>query len=271
MTSTGSDWGVAAQRTATLDAALDGLAVSAQLSDELFAVVDLLAAHPALARALTDPGSEVEARRGLISRLLDGQVGEAALQVVDAAIAIRWPTPGGLSTGLERQAVRAVLLTAAGEGEADQVEEELFRLRQTVLGDLKLSAAIEDRERAASDRRELVSRLLADKAVAQTRILAERAVPTRGRARYEETLADYLELSAAMHGGGLAVVVTARGLSAGQRTEMIGQLERITGHPVDLREIVDPEVLGGARITLSDEVIDGTIARRLDQARQTLG
>lgn len=271
MTSATSDWGVAAERTATLDAALDEVAASGELGDELFAIVDLLASQPALTRALTDPGSGVQARQKLAARLLDGQVGAAALQVVDAAIAIRWPAPSRLTAGLERQAVRTVLLTAAGDGEVDQVEEELFRLRQTVLGDLALSVAIEDRERAVSERRALVAALLADRTIIQTRILAERAVPISGRARYEENLAGYLELSAALRGDSLAVVVTARRLSSEQRAEMVRQLERITEHPIDLREIVDPTVLGGARINLPDEVIDGTVARRLDQARRMLG
>lgn len=264
-------WGVAAERTAALDAALDGVQVTPQLSDELFAVVDLLVGQPALARALTDPGSDPTDRRELAARLLESQVGQAALQVVDAAIAIHWNGPSGLVRGLERQSVRAVLLTAAGEGSADQVEEELFRLRQGVLGDLDLTVAIEDRDRPVADRRELIAALLTGQATAQTRTLAQRAVPTGGRASYVETLAGYLELSAALHGASLVVVVTARPLSQAQRTELAGQLERITGHSVDLREIVDPAVLGGVRVQLRDEVIDGTVARRLDQARQTLG
>ncbi|MDN5976426.1 F0F1 ATP synthase subunit delta [Acidipropionibacterium jensenii] len=271
MTSAPADWGVAAERTATLDAALDGVSVTGHLSEELFAVVDLLNAQPTLCRALSDAGSPAPARQKLASQLLSDQLSAEALTVVEAAAAVRWPSSAGLSGGLERQAVRALLLTAVSAGQADQVEEELFRLRQTVLGDLDLSVALEDRDRPVADRRELVRSLLADRSTSQTGELAARAVPTTGRAHYEQVLARYLELSADLRGASIAVVTTARALSTAQREEMVNQLERITGHHIDLRETVDPSVLGGARINLPDEVIDGTVARRLDQARQSLG
>lgn len=271
MTSSTGDWGAAADRTARLDAALDGVQIPPQFSGDLFAVVDLLVGQPALTRALTDPGIDLEARQGLAQRLLKGQVSTETLAVLDAAIAIRWATPGELTAGLERQAVRALLLEAAGHGDADRVEEELFRLRQTVLGDVDLSAAVEDLDREVADRRLLVEHVLAGRAAPQTQQLAERAVPTTGRGHFEQTLAGYLELSADLRGSAIAVVTTARGLTAEQRDEMIRQLERITEHPIDLREVVDPQVLGGARINLTDEVVDGTVASRLDQARRALG
>lgn len=271
MTASTDDWGAAAERTAQLDAALDGVQIAPQLSEDLFAVVDLLGDQPALNRALTDPGRDLEARQGLARRLLEGRVSAEAQTVLDAAVAIRWASPRSLGVGLERQAVRALLLEAAGHGDADRVEEELFRLRQTVLGDFTLSAALGDLDREVADRRRLVEQLLGGRAAPQTLTLAERAVPTTGRTHFEQGLADYLELSAELKGSAIAVVTTARGLTAAQRDEMVRQLERITERPIDLREVVDPQVLGGARINLTDEVVDGTVASRLDQARRTLG
>ena len=37
-----------------------------------------------------------------------------------------------------------------------------------------------------------------------------------------------------------------------------------------LNVVVDPEVLGGLRVEIGDEVIDGTIVSRLDDARRRL-
>ena len=38
-----------------------------------------------------------------------------------------------------------------------------------------------------------------------------------------------------------------------------------------IQEIVDPTVLGGIRVELGDEVIEGTVADRLEQARRLFG
>ena len=66
-------------------------------------------------------------------------------------------------------------------------------------------------------------------------------------------------------------MTTASELNDAQRAEMVKQLERITGSPIELSEVVDPATLGGALIDLGDEVIDSTVAHRLDQARRELG
>jgi F-type H+-transporting ATPase subunit delta len=39
---------------------------------------------------------------------------------------------------------------------------------------------------------------------------------------------------------------------------------------VHLNVLVDPEVLGGIKVEIGDDVIDGTIASRLDDARRDL-
>jgi F-type H+-transporting ATPase subunit delta len=39
---------------------------------------------------------------------------------------------------------------------------------------------------------------------------------------------------------------------------------------VRLNVIVDPEVIGGVRVEIGDQVIDGTISGRLDDARRRL-
>ena len=45
----------------------------------------------------------------------------------------------------------------------------------------------------------------------------------------------------------------------------------IYGVAIDVQVNVDPSVLGGARIELGDELIDGTILNRLNDARRLIG
>ncbi|MEY4136701.1 MAG: hypothetical protein RL205_829, partial [Actinomycetota bacterium] len=44
----------------------------------------------------------------------------------------------------------------------------------------------------------------------------------------------------------------------------------LKGRTVRLNVAVDPSVLGGAHVKVGDEVIDGTVASRLEQARRAI-
>ena len=62
----------------------------------------------------------------------------------------------------------------------------------------------------------------------------------------------------------------ARPLPAYQMAELGEQLRRLYGQPVDMAEHVDPSVLGGVRVELGDDVIDGTVATKLSEAQREL-
>ena len=47
-------------------------------------------------------------------------------------------------------------------------------------------------------------------------------------------------------------------------------LGRKYGRDIQLNVIVDPNVVGGVRVDIGDEVIDGTIAARLDEAQRRI-
>ena len=55
------------------------------------------------------------------------------------------------------------------------------------------------------------------------------------------------------------------------------QLERLTrlltaayGRPVRINVAVDPEVVGGLRVAVGDEIVDATVLSRLDEVRRRL-
>jgi F-type H+-transporting ATPase subunit delta len=62
----------------------------------------------------------------------------------------------------------------------------------------------------------------------------------------------------------------ARELSDADRQRLQGALARQYDRPVHLNVVVDPEVVGGVKVEIGDDVIDGTVASRLDDARRRL-
>ena len=60
-------------------------------------------------------------------------------------------------------------------------------------------------------------------------------------------------------------------LDEAQRARLAAALSEATGRPVEVKVVVDPTVVGGVVARVGDEVFDGSIASRLDDAKQQLG
>ncbi|MDO4412030.1 F0F1 ATP synthase subunit delta [Cutibacterium sp.] len=253
-----------------LDEAGDQLSATAEFASEVFAVVDLLEREHGLRRALSDTSSEAKARQGLVDAIFASKISTDCKGLLDATTRCQWRSPAALTGALERQGVRAVLRAAQQEDRLETVADELFHISRLVHGQSSLQVAIGDSNRGLSDRQQLLSTLIGDQVDNDTLILARRAVASSS-GTFEQVIDGYVDIAAELAKRKRVIVTTARALTDIQRAEMVKQLERITGNPIELSEIVDPAVLGGALIDLGDEVIDSTVAHRLDQARRELG
>lgn len=260
-----------ADRLAALDRVTDELSdPDDSLADDLFAVVDALDSSVTLRRTLTDPTIPAAARVGMAESLLESKVGGSALAVVRSAIELRWNGGRRLADALERQAVRAELGTAQAGGDLDGVEDELFRFSRVIEANPALSTALADRARSLADRGGLVAELLADKVGPSSLRLARRAVRARVRSA-AITLIGYVDLAARLRERAVATVTVAAALDHDQLERLRSALRSQLGREVSIQQIVDPEVLGGARVEIGDEVIEGTVAGRLAEAGRRFG
>lgn len=250
-----------------LDGVLDTQHHHPHLADELFSIADVLGSDPAVRRAATDPAAPTEARQQLVSNLFEGKVSGEALYVAREATGLRWPTARALVSGLERQAIRSALGHAQASGDLDRVEDELFRLDRTVAGNPQLREALADDRQPVERRQDLVSSLLDSKASPTTVQLARRAVRARERT-FANTVQGYITLAAAQRNRAMATVRVARALTPEQTDRLQNVLNKQLGRPVTMHVIVDESVLGGVRVEVGDEVIDGTVSGRLSEARR---
>ena len=111
--------------------------------------------------------------------------------------------------------------------------------------------------------------MLTGKADEATIALARRAL--RGAERtVGRTLDSYLALAAEERNRAIAEVTVAVPLTAEQADRLRAALSRQVGREVGLQVNVDPAVIGGVRVRLGDEVIEGTVAGRLAAAERQL-
>ncbi len=242
----------------------------AALSADLFAVVDALDSSTALRRALTDPATPAANRQQLAHNLLDGKVSKAAVQVVAEAVEIRWGGGRVLTAALERQAIRAQLGTAERDGQLEETEDELFRFARLVESNPELRSALADGTVSLEGRQKLVEELLGGRSSATTVVLAKRAVGARERT-FAHTIEGFVTLAAEQKNRVVATVRVAQPLNPEQRDRLRTALSRQVGREVALQEIIDPGVLGGIRVELGDEVVEGTVAGRLQAAQRLFG
>jgi F-type H+-transporting ATPase subunit delta len=257
-------------RMSSLDRILDDSQVSDTFASDMFAVVDALDSSATLRRAVTDPGTPEGARRALVHGLLDGKVDRAVAGFVAEAATLRWAGGRTFAAALERQAVRAVLILADRRGELENAEDQLFRFARFVESNPDLRNVLADRSIDRSRRQELVGELRRDRATDTTIVLATRAVAARERT-FANTIEGYVTLAAAQKNRVVATVRVARSLSSDQRERLRAALTKQVGREVAIQEVIDPDILGGVRVELGDEVFEGTVADRLEAARRLFG
>ncbi len=264
----GSSRGSAKAAQAALDAALAGDPGWDTIAEELFAVTSVVDGSASLRRALADPSREASDKSGLARSLFGGKIGETTTGLVADVAGQRWSAERDLADTLESLAVQALLAAAERERRIDRVEDELFRFERIVAGNPDLRDTLSTRNTDGAGKATLVHGLLEGKTAPETGRLVEQAVRVpRGR-RIDQVLEDYLGLAAQRRDELTAHVTVATPLTEQQHARLRSALERHYGKSVSLQVIEDPAVMGGIRVQVGDEVVDGTVLRRLDEARR---
>lgn len=238
------------------------------IADEILSAAGLLRAEPRLRRALTDPSRSGSARADLLRSLLGSKLGEATVDVLATLVAGRWSRPSELLDAAEKLGVEAVLAAADKSGKLADVEDELFRFSQTVSGNTRLAVTLSDPSAATGRRVKLVEDLLKGKAQPATLRLVEVALEGFGGRSFEFSLTRLVELAAAKRDREVAYVTVAKPLDDAEEERLSAKLSELYGRQMSLKVHVDPKVLGGVSVQVGSDLYDGTILRRLNEARQ---
>jgi len=169
-----------------------------------------------------------------------------------------------------RRYAGAVFSLARDRGVVDEVEADLERLVRAVGRTPALRALLDHRLITPEEKHRVFSELpgldLAPLTLRFLRVLFHK--------RRERFLADihhwYTTYADEARGVTVARVRSAAELSEGFRERLREELERLVGGRIKLDCEVDPGLMGGLRVQLGDRVLDGSLARRLQQLRARL-
>ena len=255
--------------TEALEAAVDGGADAGRVADDLFGVADVLRREPSLRRVATDLSVTSGAKSELVRQIFGDKLDGDSLDLVAAAAGRRWAATRDLADALEQLGVVAVVRSAEQADEADALEDELFAFERLVTENPELRDALSDPARSVEDKRALVRGLLENRFTPAAVRLAEQSVAGTHRT-VAVAMEEYQKVAAAHRNRLVATVRVAREIGEADQQRLAGVLAGQYGRPVHLNVVVDPEVIGGMRVEIGDEVIDGTVSSRLDEARRRL-
>lgn len=171
---------------------------------------------------------------------------------------------------LVRGYAEALLRIAEAEGELDAVEGQLYAVAKLLERDARVRDAFTDPALPVENRRALIADILGERrdptAVNILSFLLE-----QGRAREVGRIVDDLATVAAeRRQRQLAEVRSAVPLDEGRRARLADALSKATGKRIEVKVIVDPAVIGGVVARVGDEIFDGTLRARLDEAREQM-
>jgi F-type H+-transporting ATPase subunit delta len=138
-----------------------------------------------------------------------------------------------------------------------------------VTSDAQLELALRSKLASTESKVALVERLLDGRASKETVAIARQLVEQpRGRS-IRESVRAAARVVAAQDGLTIATVYAATPLPEAQAERLRSVLSSTYGD-LKLNQVVDPSIIGGLRVQIGDDVIDGSIASRLAELRLQL-
>lgn len=243
-------------------AALGGL-MEPRTGSDLLQASGLIAESPALLSALGDASAAAETKVALIERLFGG-ASSSARSVLAAVVAQSWSNSGEMVAGIEELGLRADAISRP------DLADELLAAASVIDSSHELELELGSKLGDAAAKVALVERIFSGKLSGNALTVVKHLVANpRGR-RVSAALRESARVAADQGGSTLATVTVASPLSETQQNRLAGLLEQSAGRPVRVTTVVDASLVGGVRIQIGDDVIDGSVRSRLDDLRLQL-
>ena len=234
---------------------------------ELFAAGRVVGDSGQLRSLLADPSADASTKATIVDRVFARSIGAQSLALLKDVVSVRWSSAKDLLGGIEELGLRAAALSAGADA---RLEAQLFDFGLTVSSDAELELALGSKLGSQHAKLALVDKLLTGKGSPEIVEIVKHLVLQPRDRRIGELLRHAASVVADQGGFMVATVTSARPLGAAQLERLEKGLAAQYGRALRLNQVVDPAVIGGLRVQVGDDVIDGSIASRLGELRLQL-
>lgn len=162
---------------------------------------------------------------------------------------------------------QAIVALATAEDALDVVEDELLTVARVVDGNNQLREQLTDIHLPTAQRLRFVESDALAAAHPTTRAALAMVIAGNRAGDLGAIAHEVARAAAESRERELAEVYVAVPLDYAKRESLRAALERATGKRLEMKVFVDDSVVGGVRAKIGDTVIDGSLARRLDDLR----
>lgn len=245
---------------------------NASMSEELFSVADLVDNNGALRRGLTDPSREQEVRGKIASSVLEDKVYPAVRESVARAAEARWSAERDLGDALEHLGVLAAAFAAenrAGKDALSDVVDDVLGFSKAVQASPEIQTALTDQRADASAKKQLAARISPAR-TEEGRLLIDQVVEHPRGVLPADLAEKFAGILVSLSQRFIAKVTTSVPLDDQRLDRLEKAISGVYQRDMTLDVTVDPDVVGGLKVQVGDEVIDGTMSTRIANLDQTL-
>jgi F-type H+-transporting ATPase subunit delta len=237
-----------------------------ETAEQLLQAGRVIGSSNQLRNLLGDPGLETSDKTEIVRRVFSGSLDSVALQLVTSIAGDRWSSDDDLLEAVEDLGMRAAARSASP---GTDIVGELFEFGKAVRSNASLELAVSSKLGTAAAKASLVTELLVN-ASQQTRLIVSHLVQQpRGR-RISELLRQAAAVVSDESGRLVATVTVARPIAGPQLERLREGLARAYGRNVAINQVIDESVIGGLRVRIGNDVIDGSVATKLNDLRLQL-
>ncbi|MGH8958144.1 MAG: ATP synthase F1 subunit delta [Acidimicrobiia bacterium] len=164
----------------------------------------------------------------------------------------------------------AIFDLASAEGQLEGAERDLFVIARAMADSNELRDALTNPQLPVDRKQGIIDDLIGGRAPDLIRGLISFVI-SQGRASELPAIVDaFIERAAASRSRAVAEIRSAIPLDSATVDRLVAALSRTTGKQLEVKTIVDPDLIGGVVAQVGDVVFDGSVARRLSDLRQAL-
>lgn len=234
--------------------------------EQLLAAGRVIGDSAQLLAALSDSSAASADKVSIVDAVFSDQ-SAGARSLLGTVVSNRWSNDQDLLAAVEELGFRVLARSASG---SVKIEDELFSFGAVVGTDPGLELAVSSKLGSAADKSALVRTLVTGKASAQTVAILDHLVQQpRGR-RIAALLRAASTIVADESGLAVATVTSATPIDDKQLARIAAALAKTNGRDLRINHVIDPSIVGGIRVQIGDEVIDGSVATKLNDLRLQL-